>query len=123
MKKIIAVDDSKVILGQISGFMQIYKDYELITSSKPKEALTLIEDNLEDIELIFLDHNMPEMTGLELLDHIKDKFPPKRVIVLTANVQPAIVKKIRDFGASFLAKPISQEIFDSVIRKIAKLAA
>lgn len=66
MKKILVVDDSKMILAVISGLLS---DYTVYTADSGAKALEFFETQHPD--LILLDLIMPEMTGTELLQIVK----------------------------------------------------
>jgi len=79
--KILIVDDSatdRLIIGNM------LKDFEVISAGNGKEALAIIDNNL-DIDLIILDLNMPIMNGFEVLRVLRDekKYEKLRVIILT----------------------------------------
>jgi CheY-like chemotaxis protein len=69
MRKILFVDDEE-------GILEIYRqlldntEYEVFTANNGKEALEIIEKNV--IPLMFFDLNMPEMSGLELCETIRE---------------------------------------------------
>ena len=77
----------------------------------PNEAITFVQQN--PIDLIFLDINMPELSGIELLKKLK--ILPK-VIFTTAYSQFAL--ESYDFGAiDYLLKPIEFERFQIAVNK------
>ncbi len=56
--------------------------YDVDTASNAKECLKKLEEN--DYDLITVDIEMPEMSGLELAGEIRKKSKPVRIILLTA---------------------------------------
>ncbi len=115
---VLAVDDSKVNLMIIEGLL---KDTMI--------NLTLVESGEECItkcltekyDLIFLDHMMPGMDGLETLVHIKNEEGSLNVetpvIALTANaVEGAREEYVHAGFNDYLSKPIDSKILEIMIR-------
>lgn len=86
-KKILIVDDEafiRVLLVQAMDDLK-YEGVELLTASDGKEAMDMVESHRPD--LIFLDVMMPEMTGYEVCQRVKETYPETYVIMLTAKGQ------------------------------------
>jgi CheY-like chemotaxis protein len=74
-----------------------------------EEALTRIEKYTHEAVLILSDINMPGMSGLELLDRIKQKMhtPPPVMMMITAYGDSENYKRAMELGADdFLTKPV-----------------
>ena len=85
-----------------------------------KECLEIIKTKHYD--LIFLDHMMPEMDGVETLHHMKElgEYPCKEtpVIALTANaIQGAKEMYLKEGFDDFLSKPIQPEKLEKMIKR------
>lgn len=81
------------------------KGYEVLTSNNGDEALDMIKSRPFDI--VFLDENMPGLSGLETLTFIKNIYPHLPVVMITKNeeesiMEDAIGSKISDY----LIKPV-----------------
>ena len=113
--KLIVVDDEKdiqLLFEQIfrkeikSGKVQIYYSLD------GKSALEFL-DSLENHSgyLILSDINMPEMTGIELLKEIKNRYPSLRVIMITAYGDEYNYNLAKKFGAeAYFTKPLEFEL-------------
>jgi len=77
---VLFVDDEEVILNCMQTLFA-EKDLKIITESNPKNALDIIRQ--EEIAVIVSDHNMPEMTGIELLSRVRVISPDTTKILLT----------------------------------------
>ena len=74
-----------------------------------EEALQYMEANEHEAVLILSDINMPGMSGLELLKHIKEKYekPPPVVMMITAYGDDENYNQAMKLGADdFLTKPV-----------------
>lgn len=105
MVRILWVDDEIDLLKPHILFLA-KKDYEVIPATDGQEALDILEQQL--VEIVFLDENMPGLSGLETLNLIKDKYPSLPVIMITKSeeeqiMEQAIGSKISDY----LIKPVN----------------
>ena len=80
--KILVVDDTPVNLVVAKGMLKS-SEAEIDTAESGEDALDLIKANHYD--LVFLDHKMPGMDGVETLSHAKKYSPDTKYIALTAN--------------------------------------
>jgi len=110
--KILAVDDEK---DMQSLFEQRFRKeiktgmVEFAFASSGEEALQYLEANDHEAVLILSDINMPGMSGLELLQRIKQRFltPPPIVMMITAYGDAENYSSAIQLGADdFLTKPI-----------------
>ena len=115
---ILIVDDEKEIVELLKNRF-IVKGHSVNTAYDGKKALELIKSNIYD--LIFLDHNMPGLTGLELLRYIKqNNLKPKTVIVTGYEEIDEFFMKGR--GADeYLTKPVKIRDIDDIVDKYSKL--
>jgi len=96
---------------------------DLITAASGKEALTILQGlGRADLpQLILLDINLPDISGIDFLRRIKDdkdlhEIP---VVILTMSNEDQDIQKSYDLGASsYLVKPISNEALMLVIEKL-----
>lgn len=66
--------------------------------------------------LLFLDIEMPDMTGLEFFEKLSELRIPVQAIITTAHQQPAFLKRAVQLGfADYIVKPISAEDLDDAI--------
>jgi len=77
---VLFVDDEEVILDCMQTLFA-EKDLKIITASNPQNALDIISQ--EKIAVVVSDHNMPEMTGIELLARVRAISPDTTKILLT----------------------------------------
>lgn len=115
MRKVLAVDDSKVALMQVKKFVgKIDKDCEVTCVTDPREGIKIIQERGSEFDLLVLDFNMENMTGLDVIEAIKDTFDLSKVVVCTANLQKILRDKMTNYGAHFIEKPLSQDKLTAV---------
>ncbi len=110
--KILVVDDEK---DMQTLFEQRFrkeirdKQMEFVFAFSGEEALGYMQQHLHEAVLILSDINMPGMSGLELLQHIKEKYekPPPIVMMITAYGDDENYNRAMKLGADdFLTKPV-----------------
>lgn len=116
---ILAVDDNKTNLLVFKGLLK-KTNAKIDTTLKGSEAIELFKSNNYDI--VFLDHMMPEMDGIEVLKKIreleKDKEKKTPVIVLTANAMEGSKEEYLAYGFNdYLSKPVNGAALKSTLKK------
>lgn len=112
MRKILVVDDERDIQTLFEQrFRKEIKNDELnfVFAFSGEEALNYMNDHEQEAVLILSDINMPGMSGLDLLKHIKEKYekPPPVVMMITAYGDNENYKLAMQLGADdFLTKPL-----------------
>ncbi len=105
---VLIVDDSKlarIVVGKAISALQ--PEWRRLEASDADEALSLIEN--EKIDLVVVDFNMPGRDGLELAEDLRGRFAEMPIAVATANVQDEIIARARAVGATFIAKPVTED--------------
>src|SRR6478752_1397430 len=110
--KILVVDDEKDV--QILFEQRFRKEIrtnemEFVFAFSGEEALAYLNGHEHEAVLILSDINMPGMSGLELLEHIKQKYfkPPPVVMMITAYGDAENFSMAKQLGADdFLTKPL-----------------
>jgi len=118
--RILVVDDEKdveILFRQKFRKELKSKSLELVFAFSGQEALEFLEKNIPPkVMYIFSDINMPGMTGLELLDIVKQRFPQIKVSMISAYGDKDNHDKAIASGAKeFFTKPIN---FDSLKEEV-----
>ena len=116
---ILVVDDNFTNLNVASAILEKYKA-NVLTALSGKDCLRILADH--DVDMVFLDYMMPEMNGIDTLEEIRklpgSKYASMPVIALTANVVSGAREMFLEAGfEDFLAKPISIDKMEKVLRK------
>ena len=119
-KRILVVDDdsmnlmrTKMILGQ---------EYQVVLAESGLEALNTLQEEEEQIDMVLLDIDMPEMNGIETFERMKDFAADIPVIFLTASgAEDDVVSAIRLGAVNYLKKPFRpQELMRRVAQEFEK---
>ena len=116
----LVVDDEPMNLVVATG---LFREYNMIidTADSGKEALIKYANN--DYDVVFMDHMMPEMDGVEAMKRIRElalqKGQVPRVIALTANaISGAREMFLREGFDGFISKPIQLVDFERTMNRV-----
>ena len=119
---ILIIDDEASLRRTMARILQ-RAGYEVTTASNGEEGLMLVSE--QSFDLVFSDIRMPDMSGLDLLKTVHEKYPDLPVILFTA--QPDLnsaVEAVRSGATDYLMKPLKpQAVIDrtkSVLEKSQK---
>ncbi|MBD2182790.1 ATP-binding protein [Aerosakkonema funiforme] len=108
--KVLIVDDEPVNRQVLVNNLSLY-NYTLTEASNGQEALEIIEKGFIP-DLILLDVMMPRMTGYEVAQKIRDRFPASElpIVMLTAKNQVTDIVEGFESGANdYLSKPVQKQ--------------
>ncbi|MFW5707939.1 MAG: PglZ domain-containing protein [Bacteroidota bacterium] len=103
--KILWADDEIDLLKPHIIFLE-QKGYDVTIAQSGDEALDLVFS--ETFDIIFLDENMPGLTGIETLSRIKNRFPRLPVVMITKSEEESIMNEAIGSNISdYLIKPVN----------------
>ena len=103
--KILWVDDEIDLLKPHILFLE-KKNYEVTTCNNGRDAIDIFED--DNFDIVFLDENMPGMSGLETLSEMKEKKSSVPMIMITKSEEEYIMEEaIGSKIADYLIKPVN----------------
>ena len=115
---VLVIDDSMVNLNVAKGLLKAY-DIDADIAEGGYEALKLVDKKKYD--LVFMDHMMPDIDGIETMKRIRDKggwCEKVPIVALTANVTDEARKLFKMEGMQdFLAKPVELSLLRDVLIK------
>lgn len=117
--RILVVDDNRMNLKVIKGLLK-YSKMQIDLVESGMECLAKVQDHRYDI--IFMDHMMPQMDGIETLQTIREMknnlSAAAKIVVLTANAMAGAKEMYLSAGFDdFLAKPIRGALLEKIILK------
>jgi DNA-binding NtrC family response regulator len=115
--RILVVDDDINLLESICRGLR-NKGFQVIEALSAEEALKHIDFNNESsIDLVLADYIMPGMSGIDLLEKVREKSSSLPVIIMTAHWRKQIViDAMRRDCNSFIEKPFT---LDKLVKEIA----
>jgi DNA-binding NtrC family response regulator len=117
-ESILIVDDEEIIRESLS-FILTKEGYKVQEAPNGRAALDLIKQG--NFDLVLTDLEMPEMKGIELLEHVARFSPETLVVIITAygSIDSAIAA-LRKGAVDYILKPVE---FDELIVKLHRLLA
>lgn len=108
----IIVDDEMIARKSLERLCLKVESLELLSIfENPREALAYLEES--DVDLIFLDVEMPDLSGIEFMDHIGDLSQ----IILTTSKTEYAYEAFQYHVSDYLKKPISLPRFEQSVHK------
>ncbi|MBI5254888.1 MAG: response regulator [Burkholderiales bacterium] len=121
MPKILVIDDSSAIRGELRGLLEAH-GFEVIEADNGEQGLEQVAQQKPD--LVISDLNMPGMDGLTMCAHIKAQGHVVPVFMLTTQTSPELKAKAKDCGVvAWIVKPHREDTLLRGIRKVLGLPA
>jgi CheY-like chemotaxis protein len=114
--RILIVDDEEAILETMAFTFE--DDYDVVTSVSPRDALAKLEQ-YAPVAVVISDQRMPEMTGVEFLSKVYEKYPNTVRMILTGFADmDATIGAINDGHVyAYVTKPWDQDELKQVVRR------
>ena len=114
--KVLVVDDVETNLFIAEGLIKLYK-IRIETVMSGKDAIKKIEEG-KIYDVVFMDHMMPEMDGIETVKHMRDSGYDSPIVALTANAVFGQADMFLKNGFDdFISKPIDIRQLNAVLNK------
>jgi DNA-binding NtrC family response regulator len=116
---LLLVDDETAFLDAMTKRLT-RRDFKVLTASSGMDALEILSESGEKIEVVILDVKMPGMDGIETLAEIKRKHPLIEVVMLTGHATVAsAIDGMKQGAYDYLMKPCDM---DTLVAKVAQAA-
>ncbi len=113
--RVLLVDDEAGI-RRVLGIVLADSGYEVTTAENGEAALRLFRDLKPPI--VLTDIKMPDMDGIELLQHIKAESPDTEVIMFTGHGDMDLaIKSLKYDATDFVTKPINDEVLEIALKR------
>jgi DNA-binding NtrC family response regulator len=114
MAQILVVDDDRVIRDT---FDELFSEvYECHTAETAEQALSMLEAEAYDV--VITDISMPGLSGLELLGHVRQRYPDTPVIIISGISDKAHAEGLIKLGAfDYLLKPFRLEVVEAAVMR------
>lgn len=105
---LLVTDDSKLSRKSAIRALPPELDYHITEATNGREAIEIMQH--QGFHLLLLDLTMPEIDGVGVLEYLSQQSPMPNVIVISADIQPAMKEKVFGLGAKrFLHKPLNPD--------------
>ncbi len=114
MIRCIAIDDEPLALRLIREYISRFDDITLLRSFDDGiQALDYLEK--EDVDLLIIDINMPDINGLQLVERLRNRKP---LIVFTTAYRDYAVEGFQLDAVDYILKPVTFERLETAIQKV-----
>ncbi len=116
--KVLLLDDEPIVGKRLKpALTKIGCEVEVFEDSR--KALERIDQM--DFDIVITDIRMDEVDGIEILEHVHQKSPRTRVIIITGYAMMSLAKKAMEKGAfDFIAKPFKPDDLRRVVARAAE---
>jgi DNA-binding NarL/FixJ family response regulator len=116
--KAIVADDHPLFRSALKHAVLSVLGDNILESASFDETLDLVKIH-QNMELVFLDLNMPGNQGLTGLTILRNNYPDVLVVIVSADERPEIIKKAIDFGSSgYIPKSTPLPIITQAVEQI-----
>jgi DNA-binding NtrC family response regulator len=117
--KVLLLDDEPIVGRRLKpALTKIGCEVEVFEDSR--KALERIDQ--KDFDIVITDIRMDEVDGIEILEHVQQKSPRTRVIMITGYAMMSLAKKAMEKGAfDFIAKPFKPDDLRRVVARAAEV--
>ena len=115
--KVVIVDDEPQSIHRLQNDLATQDVFEVIaTSSSAVSAKNLVMSMQPDV--LFIDVEMPEQTGLEVLQSLREEMPMELIVVFYSAFDKYMIEALRVSAFDFLLKPYQQEELELIVGRI-----
>ncbi|MEM6471453.1 MAG: response regulator [Planctomycetota bacterium] len=114
------IDDSKA-MRRILGKIMTNLGFEISEAENGRKGLECLLADEAGFDVILVDWNMPEMTGLEFIEDVRsrDEYANQKLVMVTTETEPArMVRALMAGVDEFVMKPFTPEILFEKLKLI-----
>ncbi|MFY7816519.1 MAG: response regulator transcription factor [Chryseobacterium taeanense] len=116
--KILVIEDNPMVVKSIE-FKLLKDGYDVITAGDGKEAMELLKK--EEFNLVITDLMLPFVSGIQLIEFIRQTKPELPIIVLSTATQEEIITNAFNLGVDdFITKPFNPNELSLRVRRFVK---
>jgi putative nucleotidyltransferase with HDIG domain len=116
--KVLVVEDDTTVRNFCRHLLRLH--YDVATAANGRDAVDMLQR--DNYDLVLTDLQMPEMGGIELLRHVRERYPAIDVIILTAFATVDTARQALKLGAfDYLSKPVDASDLERAVRRCLEL--
>lgn len=121
-KNILVVDDSYYMRTILRNVLEDAGYNVIDEAASGQDAIKSVDKSRYELDLVTLDLILPDNSGLDVLKSIKERYPEKAVVVVSAVGQTTIIDQAMEIGANaYITKPFEEakvlEVIEEVLSK------
>jgi two-component system chemotaxis response regulator CheY len=120
VKTVLVVDDSRIMRNIVKNTFSLMKiPCQFLEAANGKEAFQFIVD--QRVDLILLDWNMPELSGIDFLRQVRAKpeYANLPIIMVTSEAAKYnVIEALKTGATDYIIKPVSEKNFRDKISKL-----
>jgi len=115
-RKMLVVDDEEVV-GQACRRIFVRQGFQVESNTDARQGLALATEN--DYQIILLDIKMPQMDGIQFLEHLREKKPDVPVLIVTGYPSiPNAAAAMRLGACDYVTKPFTAEEITWAVQRV-----
>ncbi|WP_101260462.1 sigma-54-dependent transcriptional regulator [Labilibaculum filiforme] len=116
--RILILDDEQLVRDELEEFL-IDPNFNIFKAGSPSEAFTIMDKY--EIHIAIIDINLPEMSGLDVLEKVKHDFPEIEVIMISGySEMDSVIHSMRLGASDFFTKPFRLRDVENAIERTKK---
>jgi two-component system cell cycle sensor histidine kinase/response regulator CckA len=114
------VDDVDLVRDFAQKFLQM-AGLTVLVAGSGQEALQVLENAAEPVDIMFTDYNMPKMNGIELMEQVAVRWPKIKFILASGYLDETTQSCVERCHASLISKPyIIHDAMKIILQKLAE---
>ena len=115
-KHVLIVDDNPNMSSLLAEMLEVF-DYSSVVAADGNEALSELESG--EFSMVITDMRMPNMTGLELLQRVKERWPKLPVVLISGYSNTALESDDNIHRPDgFLGKPLMMSDIEKLLKEL-----
>ncbi len=120
MNRLLLADDHAIFRQGLLRLLQAWPEAKVVgEAADGREAWELIQTLQPDVAI--LDIEMPQMSGIEIMQHVQKEKLPTRIVLLTMHDEPALALEAERFGVHGYV--LKDNTFEELLKALKKVAA
>jgi two-component system chemotaxis response regulator CheY len=120
MKTILVVDDSRIMRNIVKNtFSQLKIPCQFLEAGNGRDALGLLQS--QEVNLVLLDWNMPELSGIDFLKTVRSVEQYKNLPIIMVTSESAkynVIEALKNGATDYIVKPVNEKIFIEKLSRI-----
>jgi|SRR5579883_821642 len=115
LETILVVEDAEPIRKMICSMLS-FSGYHCLEAADGVEALAIVKESLDSLDLLLTDILMPEMGGTELARHVATLRPNLPIVFMSGYTDDPVARTLERSSALFLPKPFTATALNEKVR-------